>query len=106
MIKKTKLKGMDSIRTMSGSVTETSHPHRKFLKLAILAMEQARRGKEKASAERRIDNIDNRLAEIEVESKILLQVCNDVSNVEIDNITATQKKDSSSQIKRGFTLKY
>lgn len=106
MIMRAKLRGVDSIRTMSGSVTETSHPHRKFLKLAILAMEQARRGSEKASAQRRIDGIDGRLAEIEVESKILLQVCNDVSNIEIANTFALQKKDLSRQTKRGFTLKY
>jgi hypothetical protein len=91
---------------MSGSVTETSHPHRKFLKLAILAMEQARRSKEKASAKRRIEGIDGRLAEIDAESKILLQVCNDVSNVEIGNTPASPKSSSSSQAKRGFTLKY
>ena len=106
MVIRTKLRGVDSIRTMSGSVTETTHPHRKFLKLAILAMEQARRGSEKASAQRRIDGIDGRLAEIEAESKVLLQVCNDVSNIDSHTISASQKKDLSRQTKRGFTLKY
>lgn len=106
MVVRAKLRGVDSIRTMSGSVTETSHPHRKFLKLAILAMEQARRGSEKASAQRRIDSIDGRLAEIEIESKVLLQVCNEVSNIDGINAPASHKKDLSRQTKGGFTLKY
>lgn len=101
-----KPKGLDSVRTMSGLVTETTHPHRKFLKLAILAMEEARRGKEKASAQKRIDDIDSRLAEIRDESAGILQLCNNMVNVEADSMTAAQKQGASSQTKGGFTLKY
>ena len=107
MIASLKPKGLQAIRSMSGLVTETSHPHRKFLKLAILAMEQARRGKEKTSAKNRIETIDARLAEIEAESKDLLQVC---SAIEIDkrsDAPASQKMASSArQVKSEFKLKY
>ena len=65
--------GLNEIRTMSGFVTETDKPHRRFLKLAVLAMERARRGKERDSARQRIEDIDGRFAEIEAESGILLQ---------------------------------
>jgi hypothetical protein len=101
---KIKPRGLESIRSMSGMVTETTHPHRKFLKLAILAMEEARRGKERTNAQNRIENIDARMAEIRTESEGLLQVCNEIVNAR--NSPPPQKPDASRQAKRGFTLKY
>jgi hypothetical protein len=53
---------------MSDLLSETSNPQRKYLKLAMLAMEKVRRGKERKSARLRIEDIDGRLAEIEAES--------------------------------------
>lgn len=95
-----KPKGLESIRSISGLVTETTHPHRKFLKLAILAMEEARRGKEKANAQTRIENIDVRLAEIKTESEGLLQVCNEIVK------GSPPPQGMPRQAKRGFTIKY
>ncbi|MDO8438230.1 MAG: hypothetical protein Q7S69_08775 [Nitrosomonadaceae bacterium] len=107
MIKSSKLKGLQCIRTMSGLVTELSHPHRKFLKLAMLTMEQARRGKEKTSAQNRIETIDARLAEIQTESKDLLQVCNTIEINKRSDAPASQKMASSArQVKGEFRLKY
>ncbi len=102
-----KPKGLQAIRSMSGLVTEISHPHRKFLKLAILAMEQARRGKERASAKNRIETIDARLAEIEAESKDLLQICSTVEVNKRSDAPASQKTASSAhQVKGEFKFKY
>lgn len=106
MITSSKPKGLQAIRSMSGLVTETSHPHRKFLKLAILAMEQARRGKEKTSAKNRIEAIDTRLAEIEAESKDLLQVCGAIEVNKCSDVPAPQKIATSRQVKGEFKLKY
>lgn len=107
MIASSKPKGLQAIRSMSGLVTETSHPHRKFLKLAILAMEQARRGKEKTSAKNRIETIDARLAEIEAETKDLLQVCKASEVNKLSDVPASQKMASSArQVKGEFKLKY
>ena len=102
-----KPKGLQAMRSMSGLVTEISHPHRKFLKLAILAMEQARRGKERASAKNRIETIDARLAEIEAESKDLLQICSTVEVNKRSDAPASQKTASSAhQVKGEFKFKY
>lgn len=100
------LKGLQDIRSMSGLVTETSHPHRKFLKLAILAMEKARRGKERASAKHRIENIDGRLVEIEAETKDLLQLCNASGSSELGDAPTSQKKAPSRQVGGGIRLRY
>lgn len=105
MIITSKPKGVSSIRSISGLVTETTHPHRKFLKLAILAMEEERRSKEKTSAQGRINNINVRLADIKTESEGLLQMCNEIVNAKSSD-QASQKQDASRQAKRGFTLKY
>jgi len=106
MITSSKPKGLQAIRSISGLVTETSHPHRKFLKLAILAMEQARRGKEKTSAKNRIETIDARLAEIEAESKDLLQVCKAIEVNKRSDAPALQKMATTRQVKGEFKLKY
>lgn len=99
----TKPKGLESIRSISGLVTETTHPHRKFLKLAILAMEEARRSKEKTSSQNRIDSINSRLAEIKTETDGLLRVCNDIAGAAVNDGLVSQ---NTNQTKRGFTLKY
>jgi len=67
-------RGLRDIRTMSDLLTETSNPQRKFLKLAMLAMERARRGRERESACKRTRDIDTRLSEIEGETKALMQI--------------------------------
>ncbi|MFY9259549.1 MAG: hypothetical protein WAO71_03470 [Gallionella sp.] len=98
-----KPRGLASIRSMSNLVTETTHPHRKFLKLAILAMEKARRGKEKASAQRRIEHIDERLAEIRTESDGILLVCNEIAGL---NDAMECPESEPVKVQRGFALKY
>ena len=106
MIASIKPKGLQAIRSISGLITETSHPHRKFLKLAILAMEQERRGKEKTSAKNRIEMIDARLAEIEAETKDLLQVSNASEVNKLRDAPASQKMITARQVKGEFKLKY
>lgn len=107
MIASNKPRGLQAIRSMSGLVTETSHPHRKFLKLAILAMEHARREKERVSASNRIEIIDVRLAEIDTESKYLLQVCSAIEISKRSDSQELQKIDISyPPIKGEFKIKY
>jgi hypothetical protein len=65
---------VQDIRTMSERISETDNPQRKYLALAMLELEKARRNKEKQSARQRVDNIDRRIAEIEQEQTGLLAV--------------------------------
>ncbi len=58
-------RGLQDIRTMSERTSDADNPQRKYLTLAMLELEKARRNKERQSASRRVDNIDRRLAEIE-----------------------------------------
>ena len=43
-------RGLQEIRTMSGRISDADNPQRKYLTLAMLALEKARRSKEKQSA--------------------------------------------------------
>ena len=67
-------RSVQDIRTMTELASETKNPQRKFMKLAVLEMEKSRRGQEAQSAQERIDDIDNRLVEIEAEQSDLLEM--------------------------------
>lgn len=70
------LRGLQDIRTLSGSVDRTIVPYKEYMKISCLEMEKFRRGKERESAMQRVRNIDIRLREIETEKAALLQVLN------------------------------
>lgn len=61
------MRGVQDIRTLSGSVDENAIPYKAYMKLSILEMEKFRRGKEKQSAQERVRHIDQRFGDIEVE---------------------------------------
>jgi hypothetical protein len=61
------------MRTLSGRVDQTFFPHKTFLRIACLEMERFRRMQERASAMRRVGNIDRRSGEIDAEKDRLLR---------------------------------
>ena len=65
-------RGVQDIRTMTERISDADNPQRKYLALAMLELERARRNKEKQSASQRVANIDQRLADIEAEQSDLL----------------------------------
>jgi hypothetical protein len=66
------MRGVQDIRTISGRVDERSIPYKAYMKLSILEMEKYRRGKEKSSALDRVDHIDQRFRDIEVERQEIM----------------------------------
>ena len=67
------LRGLKTIRTLSGRVDRLASPHRAHLQIACLEIEKARRASERATASRRVAELDARLREIETEESTLLQ---------------------------------
>jgi hypothetical protein len=65
-------RGLQDIRTMSERISDADNPQRKYLALAMLELERARRNKEKLSASQRVANIDQRLADITAAQSELL----------------------------------
>jgi hypothetical protein len=66
-------RGLPDISTFGASAGRFAVPHKAYLRVACLEMEKFRRGKEKESAARRIQNIDTRFREIDAEEAALLE---------------------------------
>ena len=66
------MRGVQDIRTRSGSADEGAIPYKAYMKLSILEMEKFRRGKEKKSALDRVDHIDQRFRDIEAERQEIM----------------------------------
>ena len=98
--------GLQDIRTMSERISDADNPQRKYLALAMLELERARRNKEKQSANQRVANIDQRLADITVEQTELLAA----AEAELDTSTLASRQGqaahSDAQFGQGFTLAY
>ncbi len=65
------MRGLRDIRTHAGNAEKT--PHRLYMQITCLEMERARRSKERASASRRVEDIDARFKEIDAEKRRLLE---------------------------------
>ena len=66
------IRGAQDCRTLSTAANQTFLPHRTYLRVACLEMEKFRRTQERTSAMRRVENIDRRFGEIDVERDRLL----------------------------------
>ena len=66
------MRGLQDIRTSSGSVGPADVLSKAYLKIACLEMEKERRGRERASAAHRVENINTRFQEIEAEEQAIL----------------------------------
>ena len=99
-------RGVQDIRTMSERISDADNPQRKYLALAMLELEKARRNKEKRSANQRVTSIDQRLADITAEQTELLSA----AEAELDNSTLSKRRgqaeDSDPQSGGGFKLAY
>ena len=103
-ISKKRLRSMNDIRTMSGTVAETFRPHKAYMKIACLELEKARREEEKSSATFRIANIDTRFEEIEAEKAALLQALQEKGGE--NRVDGTDPPRDSHRRKGVFTLRY
>lgn len=69
---KTIIKGLQDLRTVSGSISGRSVPFRAYMKLSVLEMEKFRRGRERLAALAKVRDIDKRFEDIEAEKRELL----------------------------------
>ncbi len=99
-------RGLQDIRTMSERICEADNPQRKYLALAMLELERARRNKEKQSASQRVASIDQRLADITAEQADLLAA----AEAELEASALAERRDhaadSDPHSGGGFKLTY
>ena len=72
-VPKRTVRGLSDIRTYSGRTAQTFHPYKAYMRITCLEMEKARRGEEKYSAIHRVNIIEDRLKDIDVETEALLR---------------------------------
>ncbi len=105
------LRSMKDIKTHAGSGGQTFYPHKAFMKISCLEMERAHRVKERESARLRIQAINDRLNEIEMEKNMLLDRINIANTMQANAKVHTESYDApdkkaTSRIVRGLVLKY
>ncbi len=98
------LRGLQDIHTMSERINQTDNPQRKYLTLAMLALEKARRNKERQSAGQRVASIDRRVAEIEQEQVVLLAAAEAELAESLSADGSADHRDSKDQ--HDFNIKY
>ena len=98
------IRGLQEIRTMSERISQTDNPQRKYLTLAMLELEKARRNKERQSARQRVANIDRRVEEIEEEQTGLLAA----AEAELAESSSADGSDANgdSEAEQGFNVTY
>jgi hypothetical protein len=100
-------RGLQDIRTMSERISDADNPQRKYLALAMLELEKARRNKEKQSANQRVANIDKRMLEIAAEKADLLTAVEADQEASLPAKRLGRPAGSESQSGgRGFKLAY
>lgn len=95
-----KRKGMNDIRTHTGTVDQTFLPHKAFMRISCLEMEKAHRIKEMESSRRRIEAIKKRLEEIETETNALM------NRIKADTKESSTVSKKTTDNRKGLVLKY
>lgn len=62
-----------NIKTMSARVDRVAHPYLAYMQITCLEMEKARKGRERASATKRLQDLEERLREIDQQKAALLE---------------------------------
>jgi len=91
---------------MSERISDADNPQRKYLALAMLELERARRNKEKCSASQRVSSIDQRLADITAEQTELLAAAEAELETSAPDERGGPPADSDSKSGGGFKLAY
>jgi hypothetical protein len=89
---------------MTERISDVDNPQRKYLALAMLELEKARRLKEKQSAGQRVANINQRLADITAEQTELLTAAE--TALDTSDSERHGKANSDAQSGGGFKISY
>jgi hypothetical protein len=97
-------RGVQDIRTMTERISDADNPQRKYLALAMLELERARRNKEKQSASQRVHNIDQRLADISAEQTELLAAAE--AELQTAAMQPRRGQSADAECEGGFKIAY
>ena len=101
-IPKTSIRGVQNIRTRTGTVPGHFVAHEAYLKITCLEMEKVRRQKDREAAMIRVRNIDARFKEMEAEKASLLSALDERTT---DRIPSARKGEHGAE-DDGFKIRY
>jgi hypothetical protein len=99
-------KTMRDIRTLSGKVDRIANPYTAYLQITCLEMEKARKGRERASALQRVENLNGRLREIEAEKASLIRALAERGAASEAGAPSGGSNPTAPRNARGFKLRY
>lgn len=99
-------KTMRDIRTLSGKVDRIANPYMAYMQITCLEMEKARKGREKASALQRVENLDGRLRDIEAEKAALLRALAERGAAPAFGLPSPGSRSAPPRSAGGFRLRY
>ena len=99
-------RGLKNIRTLSSRVDSTALPYRAYMQITALEMEKARRCSERASAARRIADIDARLRELEKEKAQRLAAVSAPETRPPGRLPGLELRPAPAKRSGGFRIRY
>jgi hypothetical protein len=105
-VPKRTIRGLQDLRTHSGTVEQVASPYRAYMRISCLEMEKFRRGQERKSAMHRVENIDARFEEIEAEKAAILKMTDDTKTRQAIGAPRRETKTSTGHSKGGFKIRY
>ena len=105
-VPKRTIRGLQDLRTYSGTVEQVARPYRAYMRISCLEMEKLRRGQERKSAMHRVENIDARFEEIEAEKAALLTMIDDTKTSQTIGAPGRETKTSTGHSNDGFKIRY
>jgi uncharacterized protein involved in exopolysaccharide biosynthesis len=99
-------KTMRDIRTLTGKVDRIANPYMAYMQITCLEMEKARKGREKASALQRVENLNGRLRDIEAEKTSLLRALAERGAASEAGAPSGGSNPASPRSARGFKIRY
>lgn len=99
-------RSLKNIRTLSSRVDNAALPYRGYMQITALEMEKARRCAERASAARRIADIDARLRELERDKAALLAAVAAPGSRPPGRMPGLELKPAAPKRAGGFRIRY
>ncbi len=97
---------MRDIKTLSGRVDRIANPYMAYMQITCLEMEKVRKGRERASTGQRIEALDARLREIEIEKAALLRALSERGPAPAPGSPNAGSRPASGRGAGGLRLRY
>lgn len=97
---------MRDIKTLSGRVDRIANPYMAYMQITCLEMERARKGREKTAALQRVQSIDSRLGEIDLQKASLLRGLSERTAPAFGEGSSENRRDCGRTAGGGLKLRY